>query len=123
MMSAQLPSVPRIGRMPYLLRLVMWFLLGFLLYRLTTMMVRSTVGVSMFAFVLTLVASFLVNVVGAIFVVVKYVFVPRLRDAGFDQPFLWPMVFLCLFPATSPILVVTLCLLPRGFVHIPLTKG
>lgn len=111
-------AMPRIARVPYLLRLVGVLLIATVLYVLMIVALRNARDAdSLLAFFLVLAAGFLVNVVGFVYVISKYVLLPRLRDAGFMGPLLWLMLFLCILPATAPFFVLALLFLPAGFVR------
>ena len=114
---ARLVAISPIGRLAYLLRLLAALGLASVLYLLTVLAVAHTAGTSVLALVLVLLAAFVVNVVGFVYTMSRFVFIPRLRDVGFLGPLLWLMLFLCVLPATAPVLVVVLLFLPGGFVR------
>jgi hypothetical protein len=116
--ETSLPYISGIGRVNYTIRLLMGILVAIVLYGLIVIALMNDARSSSSAFfVPLLVASFIVNFIGLPYVLAKYVFIPRLKNAGFEGPVMWLMVVLCIFPPTAFFVWIALLFVPTRFVR------
>lgn len=103
--------------MNFAIRLLAGFFIAIVLYGLaaTALLNDASLSSSWF-FGPLLVATFMVNGIGVPYGLAKYVFIPRLKNAGFADLMMWLMVALCLFPPTALFAWIALLFVPTRFV-------
>lgn len=112
------PDINGIGRRHYAIRLLIGLLIAIILYGLAIVaLVNDVTSSSAALLVPLLLAAFVVNAIGVPYGLAKYVFIPRLKNAGFAGPMMWLMVALCIFPPTALFVGIALLFVPTRFVR------
>jgi hypothetical protein len=112
------PGTAGIGRGNYAIRLLAGLVIAVILYGLVAIALMSNVTASSTTlFVPLMLATFVINIIGTPYGLGKYVFIPRLTNAGFAGPVMWLMVVLCFFPPTAFLVWIALLFVPTRFVR------
>jgi hypothetical protein len=112
------PCIIGIRRVNYAIRLLAGIVVAIVLYGLIAIALLNDARSSSSAFfVPLLIAASIVNFIGLPYVLGKYVFIPRLRNAGFEGLMMWLMVALCIFPPTAFFVWIALLFVPTRFVR------